>query len=117
MTPGELAEFPLILIDLPHSVDYFLSVFEGAGRKPFIFERSPDIAVVQSMVGNGFGYSIANFRPRASEAPDGRRLKFVPLSGRVKPIRMGLLSAPGARDLPTVSAFAELCRGELAGLL
>lgn len=117
VTPAELAEFPLILIDLPHSVDYFMSVFEGAGRKPFIFERSPDIAVVQSMVANGFGYSIANFRPRTSEAPDGRRLAFVPLAGRVKPMRIGLLSAAGARGLPTVSAFADLCGRDLAGLL
>lgn len=115
VTPGELAEFPLILIDLPHSVDYFLSFFEGAGKKPFIFERSPDIAVVQSMVGNGFGYSVANLRPRSNEAPDGRRLKFVPLAGKAKPIRMGLLYPPGSRDLPTVSAFADMCRKNLPG--
>jgi len=117
VTPAALAEFPFILLDLPHSVDYFLALFDGAGRKPFIFERSRDIAVVQSMVANGFGYSIANLRPHTDTAPDGRRLKFVPLAGRIKPIRMGLLTAPGARDLPTVSAFARLCREELAGLL
>jgi DNA-binding transcriptional LysR family regulator len=117
VTPAELAGFPLVLIDLPHSADYFLSLFDGSGHKPVIFERSADIAVVQSMVGNGFGYSIANMRPRSAEAPDGRKLRFVPLAGRVKPIRVGLLSAPGIRELPTVGAFAGLARSTIPTLV
>ena len=110
LTVEELADQPLILLDLPHSSDYFLSFFEKAHVKPVIFERTKDMALVQSMVANGFGYSFANVRPRTNEAPDGGPLVFIPLAGEVKPMRMGLLCPSGAHDLPTIRAFMEMCR-------
>lgn len=110
LTLPDVAGLPMILLDLPHSVDYFMAFFDKAGLKPKIFERTRDMALAQSMVANGFGYSIANVRPRLSEAPDGRPLKFLPLVGGMNPIRMGLLHSPGARDLPTIKAFFALCQ-------
>lgn len=106
----DLVEHPMILLDLPHSSDYFLSLFERENVKPTIFERTKDMALLQSMVANGFGYSIANYRPRLAEAPDGCKLTFVPLTGAVKPIRLGLLSSSGASDLPTIRAFFAMCQ-------
>ena len=111
VTIADLVDLPMILLDLPLSADYFLSFFEPVGRPPRILERTRDMALVQSMVANGFGYSIANTRPRTDEAPDGRKLAFVPIAGPVKRVRMGLLHASGAQDLPVVRAFAGLCRG------
>lgn len=106
----DLAPLPMIHLDLPLSGAYFLSFFDKLGLKPNIVERAQDIAVVHSLVGNGFGYSFANIRPRRDIAPDGKRLRFVPLSGAQKPMRMGLLCAAGARSSLTVQAFVDLCR-------
>lgn len=114
---ADLADEPMILLDLPHSSDYFLSMFDPAGFKPTIAERTKDMALVQSMVANGFGYSLANVRPRAQEAPDGLPLAFVPLTGDVKPMRMGLLFPSGAYDLPTNQAFFSLCQERLPDLV
>ena len=99
----------MILLDLPLSAAYFLSLFDGAGVRPRIVERAQDMAVVQSLVGNDFGYSFINLKPPSNRAPDGKILRFVPLSGAVKPMRMGLLTALGSKSLMTVRAFADLC--------
>ncbi len=113
LSAKELAGYPMILLDLPFSCEYFLSFFSKAGVKPNIVERTRDIAVVRSMVANGFGYSIANIRPLSDRAPDGRKLIHVPLSGDAPAVRLGLLMSEGSRLSMTVRAFAEHCRREI----
>lgn len=110
VSPKELAEHPMVLLDLPMSADYFLSFFSAIGVKPKVAERTRDMSVMQSLVGNGFGYSIANIRPSSNRAPDGRKLRFVPLTGPVRSMRMGLLTTEGARASLTIRAFIDHCR-------
>jgi len=110
----ELKDHPMILLDLPHSADYFLSFFRQLNVKPRIAERTRDMAVLRSLVANGFGYSIANIRPHSEMSPDGRPLKFIPLTGAVRPMKMGLLLAQGAQGAKTVDAFVSHCRELLA---
>jgi DNA-binding transcriptional LysR family regulator len=110
---GDLADSPMVLLDLPLSSAYFLSLFEQAGLGPNVVERTQDMAVVHSLVGNGFGFSIANTRPVFTTSPDGKSLRFVPLTGKLKPMRMGLLCAAGGSRPLTISAFAEICKAVL----
>ena len=98
------------LLDLPLSSDYFLSFFTAAGLKPKIAERTRDMAVMRSLVGNGFGYAIANVRPLSDVSPDGNKLQFIPLIGQVRSMQMGLLMAEGAQNVLTVKAFIDHCR-------
>ncbi len=105
----DLVSDPMILLDLPLSSAYFLSLFDQAGIKPHIVERTQDMAVVYSLVGNDFGYSIANTRPVGNLSPDGKPLCFVPLSGGAKALRMGLLAPQGGQSSLTVRAFVDLC--------
>lgn len=113
LTVRDLAPHPMVLLDLPMSADYFLSFFTRADLRPTISERTRDMAVMRSLVANGFGYSIANFRPRSTSAPDGKPLSFVPLTGDVAPMAMGMLSLPGALNSRTNAAFLEHARHEL----
>lgn len=106
----QLQDHPMILLDLPMSSDYFLSFFWAAGLKPRIAERTRDLAVVRSLVGNGFGYSIANVRPLNDLSPDGQKLCFVPLAGPVRPMVMGLVMAKGVERLLTIRAFVSYCQ-------
>ena len=110
VTPAELAPHPMVLLDLPFSSDYFLSVFTRAGLRPRIVERTRDMGVMRSMVANGFGYSIANIRPVTDQAPDGRRLAHVPLTGPVRPLQLGLAMMAGAGLALTVQAFVDHAR-------
>lgn len=109
----QLKDLPMVLLDLPFSSDYFLSFFRNAGVKPVIAERTRDMAVMRSLVANGFGYSIANVRPLDDLAPDGRRLRFVPLVGDVRPMLLGLVMAKGAANVLTVAAFVDHCREQV----
>ncbi len=110
VTVEDLAGHPMVLLDLPLSAEYFLSFFEGAGVTPQIAERTRDMAVMRGLVANGFGYSIANIRPVTDMAPDGRKLSFVPIEGKLRPMRMGLLTAEGAENVLTVKTFISYCK-------
>ncbi len=119
VTVEELVDDPMILLDLPPlSSDYFLEFFAASGgRKPQIVERTRDMAVMRSLVANGFGYAIANIRPPYSDLspPDGRKLCFIPLAGSVRQMELGGLVLPrGARSVLTVNAFAEHARKMVA---
>lgn len=47
----ELAEEPMVLLDLPHSRDYFQSVFAAAGVTPNIRYRSTTVETCRALVG------------------------------------------------------------------
>lgn len=109
----DLTGHSMVLLDLPHSADYFLSFFAKHDLKPTIGERTRDMAVMRSLVANGFGYSIANLRPLNDLSPDGKPLVFVPLVDDVSPIHLGLVTAPGVSASPTVRAFSEHCKAAI----
>ncbi len=112
VTPADLAPHPMILLDLPFSADYFLSLFSAAGLRPQIAERTRDMGVMRAMVANGFGYSIANIRLGSDRAPDGKRLILVPLKG-ARSIQLGLLLPKSADRRRTVAAFVSHCQTTL----
>lgn len=106
----ELAPFPMVLLDLPHSADYFLSFFIAAGLRANITERTRDMAVMRGLVANGFGYSIVNIRPMNDLAPDGKPMRFIPLSGDPRPMKMGLLMGGGMGQTQLHRAFLDHAR-------
>lgn len=106
VTAEDLRPHPMVLLDLPLSADYFLSFFAPNAR-PKISERTRDMAVMRSLVANGFGYAIANVRPLNKQAPDGKPLVFIPMAGEVRPMRMGLLMAHEADRSNLVRAFLD----------
>lgn len=117
----DLADRPMVLLDLPFSGEYFLSFFKDGGVKPNIAERTPDMSVMRSLVANGFGFSMANIRPVNSRAPDGKGLVYIPIKGEVRPLLLGLLTARTDNETNTLNAFITHCEavveaGTLPGL-
>ncbi|AZO56369.1 MULTISPECIES: LysR family transcriptional regulator [unclassified Mesorhizobium] len=110
ITPEELVDEPMVLLDLPYSREYFLSAFQPRGLRPRIVERTGDIAVMRSMVANGFGYGIANMRPLNTMSPDGKLLVFVPLLGDLRPLTIGIALPNAEHRTLTVQAFIDHCR-------
>jgi DNA-binding transcriptional LysR family regulator len=102
-----LADHPMVLLDLPISSTYFLSIFEDAAVTPNIVERTRDMAVMRSLVANCFGFSVANIRPHSDLSPDGRELRFIPLEGEHRPMRLGFVIPQGARSVLSVDAFID----------
>ncbi len=102
-----LVDHPMVLLDLPISSTYFLSIFEEASVTPNIVERTRDMAVMRSLVANDFGFSVANIRPHSDLSPDGRELRFIPLEGSHRPMRLGFVIPQGARSVLSVDAFID----------
>ena len=76
-----LAQEPFILINLPHSREYFLSLFRQAGVAPRIAYTSPSIEMVRALVANGLGVSLLTTRPARDWSYDGKRLACRRLRG------------------------------------
>jgi DNA-binding transcriptional LysR family regulator len=110
LTLADLAREPLVLLDLPHSRDYFRSLFAADGVEPSIGHRSAHPETIRTMVANGYGYTLVNARPRIDRALDGRRLVTVPLAGEPRPMVLGVATMASDRPTRVVAAFREYCR-------
>jgi DNA-binding transcriptional LysR family regulator len=74
-----LADEPYIMLDIPRTKDYFLSVFGDLGLQPNIALRAQNADMVRSLVANKFGYSLLNFC-----MPDRRNIVYRPLEGHTR---------------------------------
>jgi DNA-binding transcriptional LysR family regulator len=110
---SQLAPLPMVLLDMPLSRDYFLALFVRERLEPNIAWSSPNFDTVRSMVANDFGYTLANVRPRADRALDGRRVLRVPLLGDVPAVHMGLASLKQLRKTRLIDAFESHCRSSI----
>lgn len=114
VTVQDLKDYPMVLLDLPHSSDYFLSFFSRANIRARVKERTKDMSVMRSMVANGYGFSIANILPLNDRSPDGKPLHYIPLGPDAKPMRLGLLRLPGKKPTATLKTFMQHCRTTVA---
>jgi len=109
----ELIDEPLVLLGLPQSRDYFLSIFYGLGLQPRVAHETPSFEMVRGLVANGHGYSVMHSRPVSEQALDGMRLVYRPVSEKIRPTQLGLIRRKDARPRRMVTAFAEFCRESL----
>jgi len=66
ITLKKLADWPMVLLDLPRSREYFSTLFESRGLHPVVSMRSPSFETVRSLVANGAGFSVLVTRPSAT---------------------------------------------------
>lgn len=86
----DVANEPYILMDLPHSVEYFLSIFYNNDIQPRIAYRSSSIETVRSLVAHGFGYSILTTSPKTTQCYTGKMVAEIPLN-HIRPQKLCLL--------------------------
>lgn len=106
----DLVNEPMILLDLPLSEQYFTSLFESKNLSANVHVRSSSQEVVRAMVANSYGYTIANVRPKNLTALDGGKLKAIKLTGKHKPMKIGILTLEQSRKPLTLMAFENHCR-------
>lgn len=107
---GELCVLPMVLLDIPLSRDYFLSLFHAQDLSPQISHRTKSQDMVRALVANEAGYAIANARPRVSMALDGRGIVQIPLVGEHRPLRVGLVSSRCRQVSKVVELFRQHCK-------
>lgn len=104
---ADLKDEPFILLDLPHSRDYFLRLFRAVGFEPHIAFRSKAYELTRGLVGHGRGYTLQNVLPRTLTTHDGGRVAAVPLADALEPVRLVSLRLRRQAPRPAVEVFAR----------
>ncbi len=108
-----LAEDSYILLDLPLSREYFMSLFLATGVAYHPAARHADISLVRTLVGNGFGYSLVNLLPATDIAQDGSHVVYVPLRTEVPALGLGLARRSDDKPPRALEAFVDFARSAL----
>jgi DNA-binding transcriptional LysR family regulator len=109
-----LADERFILLDLPLSDTYFMSLFDNHGLKPKIYARTRHIEVQRALVAQGYGYSLGNVRPINQNSLDGSRLTYVALSGYNPGLTLGIATLANIRKTTVVDIFSQFCREQIS---
>ncbi len=108
---ADLADRPFIMLDLPHTRDYFEQMFRDQGLSPQIAHSSKSSEIVRSMVAGKFGVSILNIRHARDSG-----YAALPLTGDLLAPTFGVAMPKGVRP-PLMSRLFidELERLQQAG--
>src|SRR3569623_701293 len=105
-----LASEPLILMDLPHTRDYFMSLFHGLHISPNLRFSSTNFEMVRTLVGNGLGYSILNLVPHSPSTYDGTRIRHLPIEENIRPHEIGCMRVGRVAQRRVAKAFIQYTR-------
>ncbi|WP_222431989.1 LysR family transcriptional regulator [Leekyejoonella antrihumi] len=109
----ELADEPMILLDMPHTADYFTSMMAAAGVQPAVRFRSPSYETVRALVAHGHGFALLNQRPVHDTTYDGARALALELTDDVEALEIVVAWMRGARLTRRARAFVRLAKAEL----
>ncbi len=107
---SQLAPLPMVLLDMPMSREYFLALFFKDRLEATVAWSSPEWTWCGPWSRTVSGYTLANGRPRAEVALDGRRLFRVPLAGDPPPMRIGIATLKQLKKTRLVEAFERHCQ-------
>ncbi|MCL3883346.1 LysR family transcriptional regulator [Marivita sp. GX14005] len=102
---AELLADPLILMNLPHSRDYFLTLAQMNGIRPRIAQETGSVEMLRAMVANAMGVGLLATDIAQDTACDGKPLARLELSDPLVPHRIALARAPHPHIAPLVAAF------------
>jgi DNA-binding transcriptional LysR family regulator len=105
-----LAAEPLILLDLPASREYFLSLFLNLGIEPRVGFRTSSYEMVRGMVANGHGYALLNTEPATDITYDGLKVVNRKLAEDAAPTRIVLARLARSRPTRMAEAFAAFAK-------
>lgn len=111
----DLIAYPMILLSLPQSRDYFLSILYSQRLQPCIAYETPNFEMMRGLVANGDGFSLMHSRPASDLSLDGRRLIYRPLTEKLRPTRLGIARLAESRPTRKAAAFIDFCRLRLTG--
>lgn len=97
---SDLASEPYIMLDIPRTRDYFLSIFGSLGLQPNIAHRAASAEMVRSLVANGFGYSLLNFTMQRQAG-----ITYSPLIAEPRPSNLVAVRQHRRRPSPLLEHF------------
>lgn len=107
VTLQELAELPMIVLDLPTTETYFRGLFKAHGVEPKIVHRTKSSSVLRGLVAAGFGFSILNIYGHGDR--DGRGGYIArPIAGELDQPWFGVAYSDGKQRSAIVRAVLEI---------
>jgi DNA-binding transcriptional LysR family regulator len=103
----DLIDEPYVMLDLPHSRDYFAALFDAVGSRPVPAFRSSQPEVVRGMVANGLGYSILNFPLSSTRTVDGGEFVIKHFRDNVNATTLGIAQSKTMKARQVVSRFSS----------
>ncbi len=107
----ELTEYPLALLDIPVSREYFLGAFRDRRLAPRVFFRSAGFESVRAVVAHSTAFTVLNQRPAHDQTYTGGRLVSIPIRDSPPPLSIALAWLREGVQSRKAAAFAEACRG------
>lgn len=105
---ADLADKPMIMLDLPRTKEYFTGMFEKAGLKPNLVHSTRSTEIVRALVSGGHGFSLLNICPPDYRGDD-TRFRALPIRDEAKVPVFGIVTLSGMRQPSIVSAFIDQC--------
>ncbi len=87
----ELVQRPFVLMDLPHTNNYFLSLFAKKKLIPNIRYRTTLFETVRTFVASGLGVSVLNLEPKSATTYNGNKVVIKPIRDKVDPLNIVLI--------------------------
>lgn len=106
---SDLIDEAYVMLDLPHSREYFSALFDAVGTRPAASFRSSQPEVVRGMVANGLGYSILNFPLKSSRTVDGEDFVIKRFKENVNATTLGIALPSSMKPREVVKRFATFC--------
>ena len=106
----DLSSDPLLLLNLPQSRTYILSLFEQAGVQPGPIQRLESFEMVRGAAAAGLGVAILNIRPPSDLTYSGMRVLCRPLVAAARSPSIVIATRKGGRISRRAEAFWQCCR-------
>jgi len=103
----EVAGEPFILLDLPHSRDYFFSLFAHCRITPRIAYRSQSSELIRGLVSYGHGYTIHNAVPKRNVSYNGSQVVALRIREPLQAAQVMCLHLRRQNLRPAVASFAR----------
>lgn len=114
ITLADLANEPMIALDVDPSLSYFTAVLRAAGVVPKVRHVTSGFEVVRSLIGRGLGYSLLIQTPKVEYSYEGRHVATVPILDPVAPLPVVLAQAEGTQLTRRAQAVAAYCKEVLS---
>lgn len=107
---ADLADEPMIMLDMPPSAEMFREVLAVGRVEPLVRFSTTNFESVRSLVASGAGYSLLMQRPSPDATYAGPRLVYREIIEDVRTVDVVLAHARDARLTRRAQAFTDFCR-------
>lgn len=103
---ADLAEEPMVLLDLPPSSDHALGVCRAAGLSPRVRHRTANAETARALVGRGLGFTVLAQAVPGTRTHAGDEVVAVPIADDPAPLPIVLAWSGQVAPTATARAFA-----------